>query len=67
MFCDSLANGGVVGGSETEFSSCSVTGDIKIKPAKDDLVALADYAALCMAASIFAATANADNPHVGRI
>ena len=62
-----LANFIVVHCAKSEFRLRPFTGDIKGKLIEDDVVNLAGHAALCVAAPVFAATANADNPNLGRI
>lgn len=67
MLCYLLANRVIISGPKPELLSCPFTGDIEIKPVEHYMVAFTGHAALCVATSVFAATANADNSNLGSI
>ncbi len=64
---DILANRIAIRGPKTELLSCPITRHIERELVEYDIVAIADYAALCVATSVIAAIADADNPNLGRI
>jgi hypothetical protein len=67
MLCYLLANRVIICGPKPELLTCPFTGDIESKPVEHHVVAFAGNAALCVATSVFAATANADNSNLGSI